>query len=73
MKLLPGTLSRIGLLQPETIRKVMDAYVLTEQYVEQLILSGGKLQSNMPENHQLVYLDTTHAKFVRSSIKQEHA
>jgi hypothetical protein len=64
MKLLPGTLSRIGLLRPETIRKVMDAYVLTEQYAEQLILSGGKLQRNMPEHHQLVYLDATHAKFV---------
>jgi hypothetical protein len=64
MKLLPGTLPKIGLLQSETIRKVMDAYVLTEQYVEQLILLGGRLQSNMPENRRLVYLDATHAKFV---------
>jgi hypothetical protein len=64
MKLLPGTVSKIGLLRSETIRKVMNAYLLTEQYVEQLILLGGSLQSNMPENRRLVYLDATHAKFV---------
>jgi hypothetical protein len=64
MKLLPGTLPKIGLLQPETIRKVMDAYVLTEQYVEQLILFGGRLQSNMPDNRRLVYLDAARAKLV---------
>jgi hypothetical protein len=64
IKLLPETLSKIGLLRPETIRKVMDAYVLTEQYVAQLILLGGALQPNMPEDHQAVYSDAKHAKFV---------
>jgi hypothetical protein len=64
MKLLPATLPKIGLLQPHTIRKVLDAYVLNEQYIEQLILCGGRLESNMPENRKLVYLDTKQAKFV---------
>jgi hypothetical protein len=64
MRLLPEILSKIGLLHSDTIRKVMDAYVLTEQYLEQLILLGGKLQPNLPSNRQLVYLDAQHAKFV---------
>jgi hypothetical protein len=64
IKLLPETLSKIGLLRSETIRKVMDAYVLTEQYLAQLILLGGTLQPGMPENHQSVYLDAKHANFV---------
>ena len=42
----------------------MDAYVLTEQYLEGLILVGGKLQTGMPENRQLVYLDAHLAAFV---------
>jgi hypothetical protein len=64
VKLLPEMLSKIGLLSSDTIRKVMDAYVLTEQYLEGLILAGGTLQSGMPENRQLVYLDAHQAKFV---------
>ncbi len=62
MKLLAATLPKIGLFQPQTIRRVMDAYVLTEQYVEQLIMFGGSLQTNVPENRRLVYLDAAHAQ-----------
>jgi hypothetical protein len=64
VKILPEMVSKISLLGSDTIRKVMDAYVLTEQYLEGLILLGGTLQSNMPESRQLVYLDAQHAKFV---------
>ena len=64
VKLLPEMMSKIGLLHADTIRKVMDAYVLTEQYLEGLILVGGKLQTGMPENRQLVYLDAAFAPFV---------
>jgi hypothetical protein len=64
IKLQPETLSKMGLLRSETIRKVMDAYILTEQYLGQLILLGGVLREDMPENRPLVYLDAKHAKFV---------
>jgi hypothetical protein len=64
IKLLPEMMSKIGLLRADTIRTVMDAYVLTEQYLEQLILVGGSLQASMPENRQLVYMDAHHAPFV---------
>lgn len=60
----PELLSKLGLLRTETIRLVMDAYVLTEQYMDRLILLGGKLQTNMPDGRQLVYLDARFAKHV---------
>jgi hypothetical protein len=64
VKLLPEMLPKIGLLRPETIRKVLDAYVLTEQYLEGLILRDGKLHPDMPEGRQLVYLPAQRKSFV---------
>lgn len=57
VKILPEVLDNIGILKPETIRPVMDAYILTEQYVDRLILLGGSLHPHMPIDRQLVYLD----------------
>jgi hypothetical protein len=42
----------------------MDAYVLTEQYMAQLILAGGELRQDVPANLRSVYLDARYAKFV---------
>lgn len=77
IKILPEILPKIGLLRADTIRKVMDAYAMAEQYLEGLILRGGKLQTNMPENRQLVYMDAKLIKFVvefnktRAGVVQE--
>jgi hypothetical protein len=64
VKILPEMISKIGLLRADAIRKVMDAYVLTEQYLDRLILLGGQLQTNMPEERRLVYMDAKHAGHV---------
>jgi len=64
MKILPKMVLNIGLLQSDTIRKVMDAYVLTEQYLEGLILADGRLEPNMPEGRQLVHLPAQRKAFV---------
>jgi hypothetical protein len=64
VKILPEVLSKIGLLRPDTIRKVMDAYVLTEEYLDRLILAGGELQSNMPKGRQLVLMRAAHTEVV---------
>jgi hypothetical protein len=64
VKLLPEMISKIGLLDADTIRIVMDAYVLVEQYVEDMVLAGGELQTDMPEKRQIVYLPATKAQFV---------
>jgi hypothetical protein len=57
-------LPKMGLLRPETIRTVMDAYVLTEQYLEGLILAGGRLRDDMPIGRQLVYVEAHRREFV---------
>jgi hypothetical protein len=64
IKLLPGMLSKIGLLPSETVRKVMDAYVLTEQYHQDLVLAGGQLQDKMPKDRHLIYMNASRAEFV---------
>jgi hypothetical protein len=57
-------LPKIGLLPVDIIRKVMDAYVLIQQYAEGMIFLGGTMQPNMPENRRVVYMDAVHAKSV---------
>ena len=57
-------LPKLGLLKSDTIRKIMDAYILVDQYSEGLILLGGRLQTNMPENRRAIYLDARHAETV---------
>jgi hypothetical protein len=65
VKIFPEMLPKIGLLQSDTIKAVMGAYILTEQYHYQLILLGGKLQpDDMPEVQQLVHVGTEQAKMV---------
>jgi hypothetical protein len=64
IKILPEVLSKIGLLRSDIIHKVMEAYVLMEQYFGDLILVGGKVQSDMPDTRPMVYLEGKHAKFV---------
>jgi len=57
-------LPKIGLLRADTIKAVMRAYILTEQYLYKLILLGGTLRPGIPEGQQLVYLGKTHTKMV---------
>jgi hypothetical protein len=57
-------LPKIGLLGADTIRTVMGAYVLIGQYAEGLILLGGAMQPNMPENRRLILVDAFYAKSV---------
>ncbi|MVT69941.1 hypothetical protein GPL21_33170 [Bradyrhizobium pachyrhizi] len=63
-KLFDSAIANIGLLGPGAIRKVLDAYVLNESYLEQLILAGGRLHGEMPEDRKLVYMPATSAPFV---------
>ena len=65
-------LPKIGLLRADTVRKVMDAYVLIEQYAEGMIFLGGTMQPNMPENRRVIFMDAIHAKPV-AAINQARA
>lgn len=77
MNLLAVMLPKIGLLRSETICKVMDAYVLNEQYLEGLVLAGGRVQPNMPKDRDVVYMSAAQTKFViefsrtRAGVVQE--
>jgi len=57
-------LPKIGLLPMDIIRKVMDAYVLIEQYAEGMIFLGGKLQPDMPGNRRVVFMNAILAETV---------
>jgi len=63
-QIFPHMLPKIGLLDTDTIRKVITAYVLVGQYPEALVLLGGKPQENMPKDRQLFSLDGSRAKSV---------
>jgi hypothetical protein len=49
-------LPKIGLLRTDTIRQVMDAYVLIEQYGQEMIQLGGVLLPTMPENRRVIFM-----------------
>ncbi len=49
-------LPKMGLLDVDTIRAVIDANILVEQYCEKLIMMGGQLQQQMPSHRRLVLM-----------------
>lgn len=64
IKILPETLSKVGLLNSGDIQSVMGAFILSEQYMYKLVLFGGELQKNMPADVELVYVSTEHTDSV---------
>jgi hypothetical protein len=51
---MPEMVSKLGLLDQETIVSVVDAYVVLEQYYEKLLLLGGDLEKQLtaPNGHR---------------------
>jgi hypothetical protein len=72
VKVFPHVLPKIGLLNGDSVRRVVDAYVLVEQYSEGLILLGGALRQDMPEGRRVIYLDADRADWV-AQINRERA
>lgn len=48
---------KLGLLDPDTIKHVIEAHIRIAQYGEHLILLGGQLQDNMPANRRVMLMD----------------
>jgi hypothetical protein len=69
----PHMLPNIGLLDESIVRKVMDAYRLTDQYLEGLILLGGVLRDDMPNNRRAIYLGARQAGAVAKINKSRAA
>ena len=61
---LKDMLSKVGLLDPATTRKVINSYILLGQYFEGLILVGGVVAQNLPQERRLVSLPTAMTSFV---------
>src|SRR6185312_6320724 len=53
---MPDLLPRLGLLSTDTIRKVLDAYIVGQQYLVDLIVMGGLLRQARPDGRQVVEL-----------------
>ncbi|MET4206865.1 hypothetical protein [Bradyrhizobium sp. LA2.1] len=63
-RLLDDATSKIGLLGTDAVRKVMDAYVLNEAYLTDLILAGGQQHPGTPEDRSLIFMPGRLAPFV---------
>lgn len=49
MLVFPQVLPKIGLLDPDTIQRFIEAHIGVREYCEQLLWRGGQLRENMPE------------------------
>jgi hypothetical protein len=65
IRVMPNVTGKLGLLDEDTIKEVLDAYVVNEQYFDRLILGGGKLMENMSGNRRLVLMRAESAPIVR--------
>jgi hypothetical protein len=48
VRLMPHLVSKLGLLDGDTIREVVDAYILIDEYCERLVILGGRIQRDVP-------------------------
>jgi hypothetical protein len=64
VKVFPVMLPKLGLLSADAVRKVMDAYILNEEYIHRLVIRGGTMQTQMPPNRQTIYIEACHKEFV---------
>jgi len=71
VQVFPHVLPKIGLLDAEAVRRVVDAYVIIEQYSEGLILLGGTLRQDMPEGRRVIYLDAQRAGIVAGNKPEQ--
>jgi hypothetical protein len=50
---------KLGLLDEDTIRDVINAYVVIEQHCDRLILDGGQMMNNLPQHRRSVKLNAS--------------
>lgn len=68
----PQMLPKIGQLDATTIQELIDAYIVIEQYAETLVLLGGQLTSNLPQDRCMLGMPQTAAAHV-ITINRTHA
>jgi hypothetical protein len=65
VRVMPQMLGKLGLLDADTIQKVIDSHIVIEQYCEQLTMRGGVLSSpNQTPNRRLIAMPADKVPFV---------
>jgi hypothetical protein len=64
VQVLPHVLSKIGLLDPVPVRKVMDAYILVNQYFDSILMLGGDMQKDTSRDRRIAIVPPDRTKYV---------
>jgi hypothetical protein len=65
VRMFPGLAERVGLLaDPSIITEIVGAYIVVDQYCENLLMAGGEMGKQMPEHRRLVIMPHQRAPFV---------
>lgn len=70
VRVFPSVISKIGLLDVETIKRVIEAYIVVDQYAETLMILGGKVPNNMPSHRRVFAMPVGRAKDVADINRQ---
>lgn len=65
VRMFPSLADRIGLLgDPSLITEVVGAYIVVDQYCENLVMAGGQLGGNIPGHRRVVGMSAARVDFV---------
>lgn len=65
VRMFPGLVQNIGLLgDPSLITEVVGAYIVTDQYCENLVMAGEQLGGNIPDHRRVVAMPVARSNFV---------
>lgn len=65
VRMFPALSEKLGLFgDPEIITKVVGAYIVVDQYCENLLMAGGQLGAGMPEHRRIILMPYQRAEFV---------
>lgn len=65
VRMFPGLVNKIGLLgDPSLIAEVVNAYIVIDQYCENLVMAGGQLGGNIPGHRRVVGMPAARIDFV---------
>ena len=70
VRVMPATIQKIGLLDVDTIRSIIAAYSLVDQYSENLMRAGGHIYTQMPEHRRVFQMPKEAAKSVADLNRQ---
>ena len=64
VRVLPQMVEKLGLLDPDTIRSVIDAHLAVEQHSDHMLQWGGSLRNDLPSHGRVVDVSSERAELV---------